>query len=378
MALGKRERTVDARRAGSIDAALRRSLRAAVASDWPTAETWLERIVEADSSDLDVYLALARLYREQGAIGRAIRMHQNLLLGSEVGRAERAEALLELARDFDAGGFKERAAASYEEVLDAQPRQAEALGRLVWLSLESRDYDRGLALAKRWRRLDREAALAAELELLLCQAQSRIEEGDHGGARSSLKRCLRADKHCGAAWAMLGQLEVERGKDAKALDAWRRGALADPAMAPALYPKIAAGYAALGKSQDFEKFLKGVLESRPDDDRARIALARAIASRGEAKVAIEELARAIERAPAQTGLRVELGRQLLAEGQEGEALKAYASLLDALDASEGEQGSRAADASGTADTSDASDTSDTREATRVPSQAPGRSGGARA
>ncbi len=335
MALGRREPAVDARRAGSIDAALRRSLRAAVASDWQTAETWLERIVEADSSDLDAYLALARLYREQGAVGRALRMHQNLLLGSEIGRAARAEALLELARDFDAGGFRERAAASYEEVLDEQPRQAEALGRLVWLSLESRDYERGLALAKRLRRVDREAAEAAELELLLSQAQSRIEEGDHSGARSSLKRCLRSYKRSGAAWAMLGQLEVERGKDAKALAAWRRGALADPSVAPVLYPKIAAGFAALGKSQDFEKFLRGVLEARPDDHAARIALARAIASRGDSKAAIEELSRAIERAPAQTGLRVELGRQLLAEGQEAEALKAYASLLDALENAEG-------------------------------------------
>lgn len=336
MALGRREPPVDARRAGSIDAALRRSLRAAVGSDWQTAETWLERIVEADSSDLDAYLALARLYREQGAIGRAIRMHQNLLLGSEIGRAEREEALLELARDFDAGGFKERAVASYEEVLDSQPRQAEVLDRLVWLSLESRDYERGLALAKRLRRVDREAAAAAELELLLSQAQSRIEEGDHSAARSSLKRCLRAHKQSGAAWAMLGEIEVERGKNAKALDAWRRGALADASMAKVLYPKIAAGFAALGKSQDFEKFLKGVLETRPDDHAARIALARSLAHRGETKIAIEELARAIELAPEHAGLRVELGRQLLAAGQEAEALKAYASLLDALETSQAE------------------------------------------
>lgn len=325
---------MDARRAGSIDKALRRSLRAAVASDWPTAETWLARIVEADSTDLDAYLALARLYREQGAIGRAIRMHQNLLLRSEIGRSERDEALLELARDFDAGGFKERAAASYEEVLDSRPRQPEALARLVWLSLESRDYAHGLALAKRLRRVDRETADAAELELLLSQARSRMEAGDHGGARSSLKRCLRRHKGSGAAWALLGEIEVERGKDAKALVAWRRGALADPLVAPVLYPKIAAGFAALGKSQDFEKFLREVLAARPEDSAALIALARAMAHRGNAKAAIETLSRAIERMPDQLSFRVELGRQLLASGQEAEAQKAYSALLDALESTD--------------------------------------------
>lgn len=332
MALRRRGPSVDARKAGSVEAALRRSLRAVVDADWPTAETWLERIVEADSTDLDAYNALAHLYREQGAIGRAIRMHQNLLLRADLARAERENAMLELARDFDAGGFSERAVASYEEVLDAQPRNREALGRLVTSLNTLREFPRGLSLIKRLRRLDRNAADAAELELLLSQAQSQLAEGDDDAARSTLKRCLRRYKTCGAAWAMLGQIEVERGKDAKALDAWRRGALADPEMAAALYPKIEAGFAARGKAREYEKFLNGILADRPTDHAARIALARTRVARGEAANAIEELSRAIEVAPDHAGLRVELGRLLLANGPEAEALKAYAGLLDALEA----------------------------------------------
>jgi lipopolysaccharide biosynthesis regulator YciM len=126
-----------------------------VAEDWPAAETWLERIVESDSNDFDAYHALARLYRRQGSIGRAIRMHQNLLLRSDLGADDRAEALLELARDFDAGGFSQRAIASYEEFLGLRPRHAEALERLVRLHRRERDHVRALALVRRLRRRDR-------------------------------------------------------------------------------------------------------------------------------------------------------------------------------------------------------------------------------
>ncbi len=322
---------VDARRAGTIEAALRRSLRAAVAGDLETAETWLERIVEADSSDLDAYHALARLYREQGAIGRAIRMHQNLLLRKDLSKAQRIDASLELARDFDRGGFSARAIASYEEVLGSEPRNAEALERLVTLLHASRAYPRALALVKKWRRLDRAGADAAEVAILLSQAQSQIEEGDHDGARSTLKRCLRRDKTVGRAWELLGELEVERGRNARAVEAFRKGALADPEVAPQLYPKLDAGYAALGKVRDFEKLLRGILEERPADAPARRALARSLAGRGEIAEAIECLSRALELAPTEFALHVELGRQLLAEGQDGESLKAYASLLDALE-----------------------------------------------
>lgn len=331
MALGRRRTSVDPRKAGSIEAALRRSLRAAVVGDWPTAETWLERIVEADSTDLDAYHALARLYREQGDIGRAIRMHQNLLLRPDLDKSDKNEALLELARDFDAGGFAARAVAGYEEVLDANPRQPEALSRLVSLLGALRETPRALALVKRLRKVNREEADAAELSLLLTQAQGQIEEGDADAARGTLKRAVRRDRSCASAWSLLGDLEAERGRDAKAIAAWRRAVRADAALGGVLLPKIEAGFAARKKPQDFEKFLHQILEERPADPAARIALARTHASRGNTREAIEELSRAIEIAPDEPSLRVELGRLLLDGGHEGEAQKAYAALLDALE-----------------------------------------------
>lgn len=353
MALGRRESGVDARKAGSVDAALRRSLRAAIASDWPTAETWLERIVEADSADLDTYFALARLYREQGAIGRAIRMHQNLLLRSGLDRKQRAEALFELAGDFEAGGFAERAVASYEELLDTEPRHPEALRRVVVLLHDLREYSRGLALVKSLRRFDREAADLAEEALLLSQAQTQHEVGEHDAARATLKRCLKRYKRCGPAWALLGDLEVERGKDSRALDAWKRGIQADAGVSAALYPKLDAAFAAAGKPAEFEKFVRGVLKTRPEDPDAHVALARARVARGETREAIDELSRAIELAPEAASLRIELGRLLLTAGQESEALKAYSSLLDTLEQHSGLLTNIAKSSSTGNDTSDA-------------------------
>jgi lipopolysaccharide biosynthesis regulator YciM len=311
--------------------AWRRAIRAAVERDWRAAETWLERIVEADSGDLQAYHALARLYRDQGAVGRAIRMHQNLLLRSDLGRAGRADALRELARDFEAGGYVERAAATYEELLGETPRDAEVLERLVSLLHAQREYPRALALVRRLRRRDRARGTALEVAILLDQADALHASGDHDGARAAIKRCLRRDRSCGAAWTILGRLEAERGRGARALAAWKRGALADAEAAVDLYPKIAAGYAAQGRPETFEEFLQSILQERPFDHAARIALARNRASHGQVGRAVEELSRAIEVAPHELALRTELGRQLLASGQEGEALKAYAALLDELD-----------------------------------------------
>lgn len=317
-----------------IDRALRRSLRAAVAGDWDTAETWLERIVEADSKDLDAYHALARLYRQQGSIGRAIRMHQNLLLRTDVPRAARDEALLELASDFDAGGFRDRAISAYEEVLAGQPRNVHALGRLAVLLHDAQDTPRALAVIKKFRRRDKTSADALEVKVHLAQARSSAATGDDDGARASLKQCLKRDPQCGEGWAMLGELEAERGKTSKALDAWKQAAACDPELAQIVYPKIDASFAAKGKPDAFIAYLRGVLKADPALHGARVTLARALASKGESRQGIEELARALEVSPSATPLHAELGRQLLASGQETEALKAYASLVEVLAQSE--------------------------------------------
>lgn len=332
MAWGRKNAAL--RKPEEIAQAWRRGLRAAASEDWTGAETWLERIVEADSADLDAYHALAGLYRRQGAVGRAIRMHQNLLLRNDLPSRVRAEALFELARDFEDGGFNERAVATYEEFLAVDSRNIEALRRLIPLLQEQREHARALALIRKLRRGDPENAARIEIEILLAEAQACAEEGDQDAARQALKRCLRRNKDCAPALILLGDLEQERGKSAKALDAWKRAARAHPNVGAALYSKIDAGFAARKKPTDFDAFLREILEHRPEDAGARIALARALASRGDTAPAIEELARAIEVQPGELALRAELGRLLLATNQESEALKAYADLIEQLERGE--------------------------------------------
>mgnify|MGYP005851594637 CR=1 FL=1 len=315
----------------SPDRAWRRALAAAVEGRWETTETWLERLVEADSDDLEAYHALARLYRRQGAVGRAIRMHQNLLLRPDLEGGARIEAMDELARDFDAGGFVGRAIASYEEVLARRPRDARVLERLVELHADQGERTRALALVRRLRRRNPELAHRREIELLRAQAEAAHAEGDAIAARRTLKRCLRRDPGCAGAWTLLGQIEAERGKDARALEAWKKAATADPTRAAPLYPRIEATFAARGKPLEFERFLRDLLERRPGDRAATLALARSLGSRGDSAAAVEELERAIAASPDDCALRAELGRQLLTAGYEAEALKAFQDLLGTIE-----------------------------------------------
>ena len=105
----------------------------------------------------------------------------------------------------------------------------------------------------------------------------------------------------------------------------------DPRSGPQVYARLAATFALLGRPREHETFLHGILSRVPEDAGARLALARALASRGETEQALLELRRVLEREPDHWEAHHELGHILLAARREKDALGAYAELLQRLE-----------------------------------------------
>jgi lipopolysaccharide biosynthesis regulator YciM len=307
------------------------ALRAALGHEWETAEALLSEVVRRDSGQVQVYLALAQLYRRRGELSRAIRIHQNLLLRSDLPPALRTEALLGLAEDFRRGGFLGRAVAAYREALDREPRDPRVLRALAGLYAESRDHAGALAMARRLARAEGRRQPADEARLLVELAQTARADGRSEDAHKALKRALRRDPASAAAWAELGDLEAERGRTKRALAAWQRVPALDRRAAEPLYPRIEATYAALGRTRDFEAWIRGLVSERPEDASARMALFRSLAARGDSDAALTEVGALLERAPDHLPAQVARARLLLDEGRAGDAAKALADLVASLD-----------------------------------------------
>ncbi len=315
----------------NADAATRAALLAVLDRDHERAEQLLVTTAELDSNGAWPYLALARFYRMRGDIGRAIRLHQNLLLRRDLDREQRTLCLAELAADFRSGGFLQRAIASYEEVLGRDPQHAPALRALVKLHGDARDHARAIELQRRLARVENRDAAAEHAELWVDRAETAHAEGNMREARRAVKRALRTDANSVRAWILQGQLEAERGRSKAALAAWSRIPAIDRKSGALVYPHIESAYAALDRSREFEGYLRGLLAERADDLHARLALARALAARGEIEEALAELRRLLERDPEHLAARAVLGRLLLSEHRDPEATKEYAELLDVLE-----------------------------------------------
>ena len=321
----------NARAPRDVDTALRGALLATLSRDWDEAERLLVGACELDSNGVEPFLALARLLRSRGEVGRAIRIHQNLLLRLDAGSDAGRRALEGLAGDFHQGGFLRRAIAAYEDVLAGDRRNATALAALAGLHAEARDYERAIEMEKRLARAEKRDAAPAEARLRVQMAEAAMGEGRSDDARKALKQAIRRDKTCVAAWWRLGELEAERDRPKAALAAWKRVVELDPQAAAAAYPRLEATFAALDRARDFEGFVRKRLESVPEDVACRIALARHLGARGDVDEARGELGRVLSRDPEDVDARIALGRLLLSNGRDDDAVKAYAEHLDALE-----------------------------------------------
>ena len=320
------------RNAAAREELFQRALRHVLSEDWPAAELLLSEAVTEDSRDTGGYLVLAQLYRRRGEVGRAIRVHQNLLLREEVGQSTRVEVLYELALDFRAGGFDERAIASYEEILQLDTKHLGALEGLLDLLVESGDYARAPGLYKRLRRAggardaDGEAALFARL------AFSAREAGESSEARRLLKRGLRRSPGHVDSLYLLGELEVARNKNRAAAAIWRRVIEEGGAAAAKAYDKADAGSMALRQGRRHEEFLRAIVKKRPEDPLPLLALARAGVRRGEFDQAVKLLRELLDESPDCLAARIALGEVLLNEHRDPDALKEFGELLEVLGA----------------------------------------------
>ncbi len=312
-------------------APLERALLATLDRNLAGAEEALREAAAAEPGAPAVHLALGRIFRQRGEIGRAIQIHQNLLVRRDLPDALRTLALADLAEDFRQGGFLRRAMAAYEEVLARDPRHPTALRTLAGLLADTGDYDRALEMVRRLRRIDRGSADALVARLGVAAARAAHAEGRDRDARRRLRRVLRRVPDHPDAWILLGHLMAERGRNRAALEAWKRAREAAPHRAVEIDPLLASAYAAVGEPRGFEELLTARLAEHPEDLGAGISLARALAERGERAEALKLLRELVEREPGALDAHAALGRILLEGGSSEERAEALRGLLAALE-----------------------------------------------
>ncbi len=310
-------------------AKMRMALHYVLAGDLSAAELALAEAGRVDSSSSDVYMALANLYRARGDVGRAIQIHQNLLLRQDLPKELRAEALLGLALDFRSGGFLKRAASSFEELLEIEPNNIQALRELERIRVEAGEWEEAIRIRKRiGSREPRTPSILAHLWTGL--GRRRAAESNESEARKAFRRALGHDRSCAEAYLSLGDQCLRDGKPKRSIGHWRRVLDLHPAVGLEAYPRLWDAFKSTDDLHGFELLLTERIANAPEDRDASIWLARVLLEQQRISDSLATLDRILDQEPGFLPAHAEMTRTLLAENRDKEAIEAVGRLLEFL------------------------------------------------
>lgn len=286
--------------------------------------------VQINSDTIETYVALGNLYRSKGDIERAIRIRQGIVLRPNLDKKIRLRALFDLGLDYRKGGFLNRALSAFQEVLESDPNNVEALEQIERIYEDVHDWEKAFRTRKAISKLTNgdHRHILAHYQTELGKIQEK--NGDILRAEKSYRKALSIFDGCVDAYLHLGDLYFSQQEYTKALSRWKRVVDVASQFTFLVYERMERAYSRTKNLKGVEEFL---LESarKNSDAYTRLALARYLYNKGEIEPALDQLNQALILVPSFLDARRFMGELLLKEGRREEALRAYGDLLQRLD-----------------------------------------------
>ncbi|MBS0321138.1 MAG: lipopolysaccharide assembly protein LapB [Proteobacteria bacterium] len=203
-------------------------------------ESFIE-VVKVDPQTIDLHFALGSLFRRQGEIERATRMHQNLLDRPDLPVDKRDMATYELAQDFLRAGLLDRAENLFTK-LDGTPFELPALGALNSIYEQEKDWQKAIGVAQRMETLAKRPYFKEIAEYHCELAQGALVRREHDAARSHVDQALATHRGCVRATLIAGDLALAGEDTGGAIAAWMRIETQNPAFLALAADRVADAY----------------------------------------------------------------------------------------------------------------------------------------
>jgi lipopolysaccharide biosynthesis regulator YciM len=282
----------------------------------------LTKVTREDPEAVEVLQVLSHLLREAGQVERAIGLHQSLLARPDLSRAERAHALSSLGTDFRRAGFLDRAARTYAEALEVDPKNIHALFGQQKLAEEQRQWGEAYDLQTRLARLRKTDDSLVLGYLQAEMGREAAEAGQNEAAERAFRTALSLDRRVFP--AHLGLADLYAPADPRKAAAVLEDAIAvAPERAYLAFERLERVYAAAGEPSRFASLCERIIRQDHRDWRARVALARHLRGQGKHEEAYGLLLRAVKANPQVLLVHLEMWRTLTALGVSSEAGERY-------------------------------------------------------
>jgi len=292
----------------------------------------IDELTQATSTGtdaLEIQMILGNLYRAKGQVGRAIHVHQTLLQRPDLTKLEQAYVQLCLALDFRHGGFVDRALEAFQEVVRLDPKNRYALVNLQKLYEEQHQWHDALRVREEISKIDGghrpdDQQILGFLTNEIGSLQAR--NGQPEPAARTFSEAIDIDARTAPGYLNLGDVREQQGNLAAAIDAWETLTQQVPDRAHLAFDRLRRAYSTLGAPNRFVDLCQRLIAQRPQDWRARLALARQLTDEGRHRDALDVLLEAIPHNPHGLAIHQQIWQALSALGLDPSLVRRYVGL----------------------------------------------------
>ncbi|MBU0982449.1 MAG: tetratricopeptide repeat protein [candidate division Zixibacteria bacterium] len=281
-----------------------------------SAFTKLRQVVAEDSQNLDAYLRLGQILRENSQAERAIQVHKDLTLRQGLPREDKVAILHQLSLDYLALNDVKMAESALRELIGLAGDDHWAHTRLLKLLEKSQRWEDAYDTAVRILQLE---ANKSKKPLARFKYQAGLQlyrKREYHKARIVFKEAIGLDPTYVDAYLAIGDSYADEGRHEDAVTFWNKLISAVPEQGHRVIDRLQKTLFDLGRFGDIQGICESILEHAPRNIEARRALAEFYAKKGDLDQAVEIIESIFDDYPVDQDAALKLIRLYLERGEQ--------------------------------------------------------------
>lgn len=280
-----------------------------------SAFTKLRQVVTEDSSNIDAYLRLGKILRDNKKPDRALQVHKDLTLRTSLSQAEKAEILHQLYQDYLALNDLDTAAAALKELITIKPRDRWAYINLLELQKKAEAWDEAYDTAVMLLKIEGSKSKKPLAAFKYHMGEALHKKREYHKARILFKEALGFDPGYVPAYLAIGDSYHDEKRYEDAVNFWNKLIAAVPDEGHRVIERLKKTLFDLGRYGEVIDICHNILNHSPKNLEARLCLAEFYEKKGDSDQAEQVLVEIIDENPQETRAIVELIRILLQKGE---------------------------------------------------------------
>jgi lipopolysaccharide biosynthesis regulator YciM len=262
-----------------------------------SAFTKLHKVVAEDSSNIDAYLRLGQILRENKKPERALQVHKDLTLRGGLLAADKVAILRQLALDYKDLKNYDMTEAALKELISLQHDDHWAHTILLQIRKEQGKWDEAYDTAAALLKLETDKSKKPLAVFKYRQGEQLFKQKEYHKARIILKEAVGLDPSFAPAYIAIGDSYYDEQRYEDAVNFWNKLIEAVPDQGHRVIERLKKTLFDLGRFGDIVQICEKILQHSPKDREARLTLAEFFQKKGDLEVAEEMLTRAVDDSP---------------------------------------------------------------------------------